>query len=121
MTSITDRLQTLETFIENLNKYKSIESESPPPMTTEDITSLISTQINQSNATLRKEFEPKFKEIENRFGSIDESIKTINSTTSRLDETISRFESTNSQLLQFLQQHHNFPASGQQDRPRANT
>lgn len=126
VTQLSDRLQSLESFIDEFKKSNyepsgSTVSTSPPESSQEDISTLISTQVNSATASLRTEFEDKFKSIDTRCGNIENSISDIDATTKRLDASITKFENTNSQLLQFLKQHHSFPASGPNTEPRANT
>lgn len=139
LNDLTARMKTIENSMNDLSKNSSATTSSQPsyvdpPMSTEDIQNLISTQVSTATTSLRNEFEQRFKNIDGQFtsvnskiGTIQNSISDLNDSTTKLESSITKLESTNkslestnSQILEFLRQHHNLPASGPTEEPRAN-
>lgn len=137
LNDLAARMQTIENSMHNLSTPSSNSTEttnsSTAPMSSTDIQTLISTQISSATTSLRNEFELKFNSIDGQFtsvnskiGKIENSISGLNASTTKLESSISKLESTNkslestnSQILEFLRQHHNIPASGPTEVPRA--
>ena len=122
VTDISDRLQSIESFIDEYKKTNTSSTNNPDPppsLRTDTIATMISTQVSSQTSSLRDELTTKFQDIEKRFGTVETSITETNTTTTRLDTSITRLEETNSELLKFLKTNHSIPASGQNELPRA--